>query len=498
MKKISRRRSHNKVKTIKRRMVSYHVRKLIARYTVSIVSITQIKPSPENTELYGPITEETDAGLSTLIASIKRIGLEEPLILTLDGFILSGHRRFVALQALGETLIPVRYANVRRSDAMDYHRLLAQYNPQRVKSVAAMLSEKLLNSDDQDSERSWVAYQERRIEIKVPVVSVSGFKSSDDVGPRQQEFLLAVQKVIENMRDYWSLSVRQVHYRLLNDPPLTQTTSQRNERWRYRNDLASYKKLSSLLVAARYAGYVPWEAIDDTTRDSRTYFGYKNVNEFISSEVSNFLNPRRYGRIRQEGQPHHIEVVIEKNTLINVVEDICQKFRVPFTPLRGYGGPSVWHEIEERWREKVRNHTGPVPPKCILILISDHDPEGLDLADDAVRSLRDKHGVEIEAIRPAVTMEQVKQYNLHPNPAKETSSRFQAYVKRTGTTQCWECEALDPDVLRTLLHDAIVSVLSVDQLNAVQELEAEEKNQLVAMKRRLGTTIQGMVAEGGL
>jgi len=63
--------------------------------------------------------------------------------------------------------------------------------------------------------------------------------------------------------------------------------------------------------------------------------------------------------------------------------------------------------------------------------------------------------------------------------------------------QCWECEALEPKVLRKALHDALLKTLDVAQLNAVQEREAEEKSQLGAIKRRLGTRLQDIIEEEG-
>jgi len=71
-------------------------------------------------------------------------------------------------------------------------------------------------------------------------------------------------------------------------------------------------------------------------------------------------------------------------------------------------------------------------------------------------------------------MEQITKYRLPSNPAKEKSARFAEYVKSTGSTKTWECEALDPDILRRAVHDAILSATDVEQLNAVQELQAAE------------------------
>jgi hypothetical protein len=40
--------------------------------------------------------------------------------------------------------------------------------------------------------------------------------------------------------------------------------------------------------------------------------------------------------------------------------------------------------------------------------------------------------------------------------AKETSSRFKQYVERTGSKECWEVEAIDPEFLQNQVHDAVL------------------------------------------
>lgn len=483
------------------RTISEHDRKLLARYTPRMVEVGKIKPSPENSEIYGAVNFDNDPTLHALIRSIQRRGLEEPLILTDDHFILSGHRRFFAVQKLKWTKVPARYAGINRgdyADSADYHRLLTEYNPQRIKSVAATLSEKLLaadKDDDDDDSRPWAEYQKRRAKTTVQRMKVTGEKPIEDVGPRQREFLQAAQKVIEELNEYWPLSVRQVHYKLLNDPPLTQTTREGNEEWRYCNNMKCYNKLSSLLVVARYHGHVAWDAIDDATRDSLTHYGFQNPNEFIGQQVDKFLEG--FHRDRQEGQPNHIELIVEKNTLLNILRGTAKHFYVPLTAMRGYGGPSLWREIELRWRAKVESCTGSKKPNCILIIVSDHDPEGLDLANDAVRSLRDRHGVDVVATRPAITLRQARQLNLNDNPAKEKSSRFKEYRRITGTTSTWEVEALEPAMLIQFVHDAILKAMDIDQLNAVQEREAQERLNLRTIKDHLGTQIRQMLSEGG-
>lgn len=484
------------------RTISEHDRKLLAKYTPLMVEVVKIKPSPENSEIYGAVNFDNDPALRALIRSIQRRGLEEPLILTDDHFILSGHRRFFAVQKLKWSKVPARYAGISRgdyADHADYHRLLTEYNPQRIKSVAATLSEKLLaadkDDDDDDDSESWTEYRKAKAKTTVQRMKVTGEKPIEDVGPRQREFLQAAQKVIEELNEHWPLSVRQVHYKLLNDPPLTQTTREGNEEWRYCNNMKCYNKLSSLLVMARYHGYVAWDAIDDATRDSLTHYGFQNPNEFIGQQVDKFLEG--FHRDRQEGQPNHIELIVEKNTLLNILRGTAKHFYVPLTAMRGYGGPSLWREIELRWRAKVESRTGSNKPKCILIIVSDHDPEGLDLANDAVKSLRDRHGVDVVATRPAITLRQARQLNLKDNYAKEGSSRLKEYVRNTGTTSTWEVEALEPAMLIQLVHDAILKAMDTNQLNAVQEREVQDKQQIRRLKDHLGGEMQRIIAEGG-
>ena len=46
-------------------------------------------------------------------------------------------------------------------------------------------------------------------------------------------------------------------------------------------------------------------------------------------------------------QPIHIEVLIEKNTLVNIVQPVCREYYVPMTSGRGFAGPSIWHKTSQ-------------------------------------------------------------------------------------------------------------------------------------------------------
>ena len=221
------------------------------------------------------------------------------------------------------------------------------------------------------------------IDGELQIRLVDGGKKIDRISEKRLAFLNAAIDVINALESFWPLSVRQIHYRLLNDPPLMQTPRRSKfdiERYRYRNDLASYRALSGLLTTARYHGKIPFHVIDDPTRPFQRNNGYANMKEFVEDEINDFL--LGYHRDKQTTQPIHLEILGEKNTIFSIIDPVCRKYYVPMQIGRGYSGPSIFHKIANRF-------TGSGKSEMTLLVISDYDPEGLDLARDAVTTLRD-------------------------------------------------------------------------------------------------------------
>jgi hypothetical protein len=73
--------------------------------------LSDLRPSPENDQLYKPVSP-SDPDVQDLAAGIRRDGLLEPLVVTLDNYILSGHRRRVACKLAGLTEVPCRVENI--------------------------------------------------------------------------------------------------------------------------------------------------------------------------------------------------------------------------------------------------------------------------------------------------------------------------------------------------------------------------------------------------
>jgi hypothetical protein len=175
-------------------------------------------------------------------------------------------------------------------------------------------------------------------------------------------------------------------------------------------------------------------------------------------------------------QPYHVEVWIEKDALVGVIEPTCQRNDVSFFSCRGYTSQSeVWGAAQ-----RMVNHLDKDQIPVVLHL-GDHDPSGIDMTRDVTDRLRlfveHDFGEDVEVRRLALNMDQVRQYNPPPNPAKQTDARFMGYIEVHGS-QSWELDALDPPVIAALIQDAIDAVKNFDRWEEAEEAEQKQKDLL--------------------
>src|SRR5262249_13205879 len=262
-----------------------------------------------------------------------------------------------------------------------------------------------------------------------------------EISAAKRPFLDAILRILDEQRDYWPLSDRQIHYRLLGpDAPLTHASKPDST---YINDKASYRKLVDLLSPGRINGLIDWGAIEDVTRPVNTYSAFWNTAEFFRQQFGRFL--KGYWRNRQQSQPHHIEIVAEKLTVQTILQRVAQEYTIPLTISRGMTSLPPKKAIEERFLSSEKD-------LLILLVVSDLDPAGDAIAADLVKSFRRDFSLDIEAYKVALTIEQVTEFGLAPSmEAKESSPTYQAFVDTYGITDAYELEAMDPaDLADTL------------------------------------------------
>lgn len=88
---------------------------------VQLLPIGSIFPTPQNDTLYGPINP-ADPTIQALAMSIRVYGVKEPLVLTRDFYILSGHRRYAAGRLAGLQELPCRVSSKAELDITKQHK----------------------------------------------------------------------------------------------------------------------------------------------------------------------------------------------------------------------------------------------------------------------------------------------------------------------------------------------------------------------------------------
>jgi hypothetical protein len=442
---------------------------------VSILALDAVRPSPENDRLYRPV-DPADPEVRALAKSVGERGVLEPLVVTADHFILSGHRRHAAARLAGLGEVPCRVLDVCRGDGTgdDFLRLLREYNRQRVKSLDEVVREEVASVNPEEAYRALIEHRDERSRVRCPTLEIEGAKVRAKISKAKQPFLDAVLRVLKERWDFWPLSERQIHYALLNDPPLTHASKPGS---RYRNTVQCYKQTCDLVTRARLEGLIDWEAIHDPTRPVVVWNVHRSPAPFVRGQADDFL--KGYRRDLQQSQPNHIEIVGEKNTIARIINLVALRYSIPVTIGRGYCSLPPRYKMAQRFKNSGKE-------KLVILALSDFDPEGEDIAHSFARSMRDDFGIEaIEPVKVALTREQVHALGLPPvMKAKETSSRYAGFVERHGD-DVFELEAVSPQQLQDLLHQAIDAVLDVDAFNAEVEEEKRDAARLVGVRHRM-------------
>ena len=117
-----------------------------------------------------------------------------------------------------------------------------------------------------------------------------------------------------------------------------------------------------------------------------------------------------------------------------------------------------------------------------VLHIGDHDPSGahlfLALAED-VRAFGGEIGGEVEFTRLAVIPEQIAELGLETAPPKTTD-------RRAFTGPTCQAEAIPPDVLATILRDAIDD--RIDHAALARVLRREKQTQRKLLRRLRGSS----------
>lgn len=259
----------------------------------------------------------------------------------------------------------------------------------------------------------------------------------------------------------YAMTVRQIYYQLVTVNAIANTPT-------------SYDRVSKLLSDARLAGMVSWTAIEDRLRQLRG----ENYNDDPASALE--ACAKGYKLDKWIDQPCRVEVLVEKDALSDVVGIICQQLGVDYIVCRGYTSMSSMWRAGRRYAGYIQKGQRP-----IVLHLGDHDPSGIDMTRDNERRISMFAGVPIQVIRLALNMPQIAQYGPPPNPAKLSDSRAEGYIRQYGYDS-WELDALAPDVIHSLIRDAVLQFRDEKRWDAMLKQEVEDRRY-----------IEELIAEGG-
>lgn len=265
----------------------------------------------------------------------------------------------------------------------------------------------------------------------------------------------------------YDLTLRQLYYQFIARDLFPQNWANREGT---KNTEQSYKKLGSIINDARLAGRVDWNHITDRTRNM-VKNGHWDSPEGIVRTCANQFQIDKWAN-----QKNYVEVWVEKDALVGVLEVACRPLDVPFFSCRGYTSQSEMWAGAMRLVERAR-----AGKELHIIHLGDHDPSGIDMSRDITDRLQmfvQHHcGEDVTVNRVALNMDQVREYNPPPNPAKVTDSRAEKYMDKYGD-ESWELDALEPAVLTELITNTVNDLMDGEQWEEDKAQEQKHRDDL--------------------
>ncbi len=224
---------------------------------------------------------------------------------------------------------------------------------------------------------------------------------------------------------------------------------------------SSTGKVSRLLVQARERELIPWEWIVDETRQVELVSSWRDPERFMRTVIHS------YRKDRWADQPSRVMVVSEKGTVGGVLRPITERYGIPFQVFHGFGSATALNDLADRSMSGDR--------LLVILYVGDHDPSGRYMSDHDLAQRLDRYGGYAHIERVAVTPAHITAHNLMTFSAheKRTDARHDWFVDHYGQT-CCELDALNPNVLRELVEEAIVARLDRETWQRAEDVQAVE------------------------
>ena len=444
------------------------------------VKTSEIKTPLINDSLYQAPSEDR---LISLANDIKVNGLINPIRVSKDLFIYDGNTRLKALKILGYNEIEVIVNEDLLSDSEDFIRLLVSANNQRVKTDKELLQEIQISISPME-------YEKRRMVINgdfVNLDSIEGsLKANREISDIKDDLTKAIIEILIEYKEYRPLTVRAIHYILLDKNVLTNTKKKDSV---YKNDRSSYSGLSNLLTKLRINKTIKYEWIRDDGRKLYTNRGFDSAKRYIDYEVNRMF--KNYYRDLQQSQKAYNIIFCEKETLRPILEKLTIKYGIPIAFIKGGSSLTIRHNFINDWQNSGSKRI------INAMVLSDFDPAGYRIKDTLIGSLQsdfknELKGIALNAFHIGITPKQIAKYNLHSDlDAKESDKNFIHFVNVTNSLKAYELDSLKPNQLLDEVEEAIKNCIDIDLLNDEIEKYNNDLDEIETIRQKFSLALVG-------
>lgn len=334
----------------------------------------------------------------------------------------------------------------------------------------------------------------------------------------------AVNHVVEDLRQEWPLTVRQLFYRVV-------------AVYDYEKTEAAYGKLTGYISRARRAGYIPWEAVRDGGQGKSIGAQFFTDGEHFEASVLDWAAKMKLDR--QRGQDSVLELWCEAGGMVPILQRVAAPYSARVNSGGGYDSVTSKHRLAVRVADRAEAGL-----KTLILHVGDFDGSGEDMCDvlrddagtmaitqvlrsaarDARLALEDEDhetwapdwvlgrledpsedvpdrawqrvinwALDFFTVeRIALTGEQVVERQVITAPPKKSDSRTAEFTRRNqwvadelGTDQITaQLEALTPQELRDLIQENIEAHLDMDVYAEVLAEEEDVREDLLARLNR--------------
>lgn len=256
--------------------------------------------------------------------------------------------------------------------------------------------------------------------------------------PTNKEILDAAFDHIKSVP--YKVSLRWVFYRLHQDGYYPE-----------KDDYLKWKSLASVARKRFYKDWRPNTLMDDTREIIGQNYGYYDEYHARDQYFEHLVSSISVDLDHFTEQPEVLLICFEARGMANQFRYYTDRIDlVPFG-----GDPSI--HLKWRIAKKIERWSDRYEKPIRILYFGDYDPKGMQIADSAIKDIRDWCEVEFKLTRCGLTLEQAQVYNIPENPAKPGEYQWEALTDSGAAEIIEGCvySYIDKDIIEQVEKDSI-------------------------------------------